>query len=220
MSTAAILPIKSFSANSKTRLAGELTLGPRRALVEAMFTDVLTALRRTKSIDRIIVVSADNTAQQIAAGHGAVIVEDSAVGHSNAAAAGIADALEFGAARVLLVPGDCPLLAPAELEELLALDVPARSALIIPDRHGDGTNALLLSPPDSLTPSFGEGSCERHHQLASSQGTESHTVTVPSLALDIDTPEDLATLQQTLSDTRGGAAHTRGMLNQLLRSRG
>jgi 2-phospho-L-lactate guanylyltransferase len=220
MSTVAILPIKGFKDNAKTRLAGELPLGPRRALVEAMYTDVLTALRRTKAIDTILVVTSDHNAQQIAGGHGAGIVEDSAVGHSNAAAAGIAEALDLGHTRVLLVPGDTPLLDPVELEELLGLQASARSALIVPDRHGDGTNALLLSPPDALTPSFGEGSAERHHQLAAGQGTEAHTVTVRSLALDVDTPEDLVALQATLADTRGGAAHTRGMLNQLQRSRG
>ena len=220
MSTAAILPIKSFSENAKTRLAGELTLGPRRALIEAMFADVLTALRRTRSIDRIIVVSADNNAQQTAGGHGASVVEDSAVGHSNAAVAGITEALEHGFTRALLVPGDCPLLDPTELEELLAISVSPRSALVVPDRHGEGTNALLLTPPDSLTPSFGEGSAARHHQLADSQGADSRTVNVPTLALDIDTPEDLAELRRVLAETRGGAAHTRGMLNQLQRSRG
>ena len=161
---------RGFKDNAKTRLASELPLGPRKALVEAMYTDVLTALRRTRSIDTILVVSSDHNAQQIAGGHGAGIVEDSAVGHSNAAAAGIAAALELGHTRVLLVPGDTPLLDPTELEELLGLPASARSALIIPDRHGDGTNALLLSPPDALTPSFGEGSAERHHQLAAGAG--------------------------------------------------
>ncbi|WP_249009245.1 2-phospho-L-lactate guanylyltransferase [Conexibacter sp. DBS9H8] len=220
MTTTAVLPIKSFSANAKTRLADELALGPRRALVEAMFTDVLTALRRTAAIDRIVVVSADHGAQRIAGGHGAAIVEDAAVGHSNAASAGIADALTHGADRVLIVPGDCPLLDPGELTELLGLDVPGRTALVIPDRHGSGTNGLLLTPPDALTPAFGEDSAARHHQLAVAQGSEPHTVSVRSLALDIDTPEDLALLTETLAATRGGAAHTRGMLNQLARSRG
>jgi 2-phospho-L-lactate guanylyltransferase len=181
---------------------------------------VLTALRRTRSIDRIVVVSSDNNAQQVAGGHGASVVEDSAMGHSDAAMAGIADAIEHGATRALLIPGDCPLLDPKQLEELLAIEVSAPSALIIPDRHGEGTNALLLTPPGALTPSFGAGSAARHHQLARSQGTESHTVEVPTLALDIDTPEDLLELQRTLDTTRGGAAHTRGMLNQLARSRG
>jgi 2-phospho-L-lactate guanylyltransferase len=117
-----------------------------------------------------------------------------------------------------LVPGDCPLLSPAELDTLLTLPVSGRSALIIPDRHGDGTNALLLTPPDALTPSFGEGSCQRHFELALAQGATPEVVEVPSLGLDIDTGEDFNLLQTTLASTRGGAANTRGLLNQLARS--
>ncbi|HET9075037.1 MAG TPA: hypothetical protein VFN48_10690, partial [Solirubrobacteraceae bacterium] len=129
------------------------------------------------------------------------------------------DAVEQGADRVLLVPGDCPLLDPTELEELLALEVSAPAAIVIPDHEGSGTNGLLLTPPGALTPAFGPGSHARHHQLALAQGSSVHTVAVRSLALDIDTPEDLAALRERLASTRGGAAHTRGMLNQLQRSR-
>jgi 2-phospho-L-lactate/phosphoenolpyruvate guanylyltransferase len=217
MSIIAILPVKSFD-DSKQRLVPALSGGPRRALAEAMFADVLVALRRAKSIDEILVVSSSNSAQQIAAGHGASVVEDRALGHSEAAAVGVSYALQSGANRVLLIPGDCPLLDPAQLDELTARPVAPRSSLVVPDRHGTGTNALLLTPPDSLTPSFGPGSCERHLQLAREQGTAAEVVAVESLALDIDTPEDLAALRQRLGATRGLAAHTRGMLTQMTRS--
>jgi 2-phospho-L-lactate/phosphoenolpyruvate guanylyltransferase len=218
MKTFAILPIKSLD-ESKQRLASELSQGPRRALAEAMFSDVLVALRRSGSVAEVVVVSSDRIAQRIAGGHGAAVIEDQNAGHSEAATLGITHAIEAGADRVLCVPGDCPLLDPSQVDELIAYQVPARSALIVPDRHGTGTNALLLTPPDSLTPSFGPGSCARHYELASAQGAAPEVVAVQSLGLDIDTPEDFAALQQTLSTSRGGAAHTRGMLNQLLRSR-
>jgi 2-phospho-L-lactate guanylyltransferase len=90
--------------------------------------------------------------------------------------------------------------------------------VIVPDRHGDGTNALLLTPPDALTPSFGEASRQRHFDLAVAQGSVPEVIEVPSLALDIDTPEDLEVLQAALAANRGGAAHTRGMLNQMART--
>jgi 2-phospho-L-lactate/phosphoenolpyruvate guanylyltransferase len=218
MSLLAILPIKSFD-ESKARLAPELTAGPRRALAEAMFSDVLTALRRATLIDEILVVSSDHGAQRIAGGHGAKVMEDTGAGHSEAAALAIAQAIEDGIERVLLVPGDCPILDPTELDALINHAARAPSALIVPDRHGTGTNALLLTPPGSLTPSFGPGSCARHFELAQAQGAAPDVISVPSLALDVDTPEDLAHLQATLAATRGGAAHTRGMLNQLMRSR-
>jgi 2-phospho-L-lactate guanylyltransferase len=217
MSTVAILPIKSFG-EAKQRLAHELRPGPRRALAEAMFSDVLVALRRTASIDEVLVVSGDTGAQEIAGGYGAGVLDDQHRGHSAAALLGIAQAMQAGTRRALLVPGDCPLLDPEEVDALLARPAGARSALIVPDRHGTGTNALLLAPPDSLEPAFGPGSCQRHAAGARAAGTAYEVVHVPSLALDIDTPEDLEALEERLKTVHGGAAHTRGMLNQLNRS--
>jgi 2-phospho-L-lactate guanylyltransferase len=218
LDAAAILPVKSF-AQAKQRLADELRPGTRRALVEAMFSDVLVALRRCPSIAEVIVISPDNVAQQIAGGYGAAVLDEQQSGHSPAALLGISHAVDRGARRVLVVPGDCPLLDPLEVEALLARRVRAPSALIVPDRHGTGTNALLLSPPDALEPAFGPGSCERHSQRARARGSEPEVVELPSLALDVDTPEDLAELRAQLATRHGGAAHTRGMLTQLTRSR-
>jgi 2-phospho-L-lactate guanylyltransferase len=218
MTTIAVLPIKSLD-EAKSRLRDHLDPTPRRALVEAMFSDVLVALRRAKLVDQVLVVSSDHGAQRIAGGYGAMVLEEEDHGHSHAAGRGVARALELGIDRVLMVPGDCPLLDPRELDALIARPVGSPSVLIVPDRHGTGTNALLLTPPDAMEPSFGPGSHERHTRTAAAAGIEAHSVSMPSLALDIDTPEDLATVESTLEETHGGAAHTRGMLRQLLRSR-
>ncbi|HWE11480.1 MAG TPA: 2-phospho-L-lactate guanylyltransferase [Solirubrobacteraceae bacterium] len=219
MTAIAILPIKSLDA-AKRRLRDELDPAPRRALAEAMFSDVLVALRRATLIDQVLVVSKDHGVQRIAGGYGAMVADDDDRGHNAAAARGIARSRQLGMDRALLVPGDCPLLDPAELDELLETAVPTPSALIVPDRHGTGTNALLLTPPDALAPSFGPGSHERHRQDAAAAGITARTVELPSLALDIDTPDDLAAVEAALDDRHGGAAHTRGMLRQLARSQG
>jgi 2-phospho-L-lactate/phosphoenolpyruvate guanylyltransferase len=217
MRTLAILPIKSFS-QAKQRLRAELSDADRRALVDAMFSDVLVALRRVPALEQIIVVSGDRVAQRIAQGYGTTVVADDERGHNTAAEKGIASAIEDGIERVLLVPGDCPLMDPREIEELLAHPAGERSALIIPDRHGTGTNGLLLTPPDVLAPSFGPDSCRRHMADAAAAGVPAKVVEVRCLALDIDTPDDLDALQRQLAESRGGAAHTRGMLNQLMRA--
>ena len=217
MRTAAILPIKSFD-QAKQRLRHELAAHDRRALVEAMFADALVALGRVHTLERIVVVSGDRVAQRIAGGYGATVIEDDERGHNTAAARGIAAVREDGIERALLVPGDCPTLSASDLNALLTHPAGERSALIVPDRHGTGTNALLLTPPEAMTPSFGPDSCERHIEHAKAENTEPEVVKVGSLALDVDTPEDLAHLQNALATSRGGAAHTRGMLNQLARS--
>jgi 2-phospho-L-lactate guanylyltransferase len=111
------------------------------------------------------------------------------------------------------------MLAPADLDALLAHPAGERSALIVPDRHGTGTNALLLTPPDVLAPSFGPDSRRRHLTDASAKGVPAEVVELESLALDVDTPDDLEALQRHLASTHGGAAHTRGMFSQLLRAR-
>ena len=98
--------------------------------------------------------------------------------------------------RVLCVPGDCPALSPAELQALLT--VPASGGpevVIVPDRHGSGTNGLLLSPPDAIAPSFGPGSFERHRSLALAAGATLRVERPPSLLLDIDTDADLQALR-------------------------
>jgi 2-phospho-L-lactate guanylyltransferase len=218
MPTLAILPIKSFE-EAKRRLRHHLGPGERHALAEAMFADVLIALRRSTALHGIIVVSADHVAQQIAAGYGASVVEDRDRGHNPAATLGINAAVRAGAERVLLVPGDCPALDPAEVNSLIARPAPPRSVLIVPDRHGTGTNALLLTPPDALAPSFGPDSRKRHHDEATAANLDVEVVEVSSLALDVDTPDDLEALQERLDNSHGGAARTRGMLNQLMRSR-
>jgi len=204
----------------KPRPERVLTPGPRRALAEAMFSDVLTALRRSSAVQDILVVTRDHGAQQIAGGHGALVLDDEEPGHNPAAMLGVSYALEHEYDRVLLVPGDCPMLDPRELDALIARAHDVPSALIVPDRHGTGTNALLLTPPDSLPPAFGPDSRERHVADAETAGTTSEVIEVASLELDIDTPEDLDALRSTLEITHGGAAHTRGMLSQMLRSRG
>jgi 2-phospho-L-lactate guanylyltransferase len=194
MRTIAILPVKSFF-RAKQRLSSGLEPPLRRQLAEFMLHDVLSGLNAT-DLDEVIVVTASDAAAEIAHDLGARVVSDAEEGHNAAASLGVAEAVQAGAVRVLLVPGDCPAVEPEEVNQLLARTAGPRSLIIVPDRHGTGTNALLIRPPDALTPSFGPGSCQRHARLARSAGIACEIVEVPSLALDIDTPEDLVALSR------------------------
>jgi 2-phospho-L-lactate guanylyltransferase len=205
MRTAAVLPIKSFPrAKSRTALDDPA----RAALAEAMCLDVLAALAAVDGLAEILVVTREPRAADAARSVGALVVEDpDEAGHSEAALRGARAAAERGAERVLLVPGDCPALDAAELADLLASPEPG--VTIVPDRHGSGTNALLIAPPDAMAPSFGPGSCARHAALARAAGVPVRIANVASLAFDVDTAEDLAALE-------GAGLRTRALLGALV----
>jgi 2-phospho-L-lactate guanylyltransferase len=216
MSTIAILPVKSFGA-AKQRLAGTLGAGSRQALAHAMLSDVLASLRRVPGLDSVTVVTGDRAAESAALGERVRVLRDTEeAGQSQAALIGIREAQAAGIDRVLLVPGDTPLLDPAEVADLLER---APAVAIVPDRHGTGTNALVLSPPDAIEPSFGPGSFARHTAAAEAAGVRHSVERVPTLMLDVDTPEDLAELATALEGRCGQAPSTRGALRQLDRSR-
>jgi 2-phospho-L-lactate guanylyltransferase len=213
VATAAILPVKRFD-QAKQRLAESLGGATRATLAAAMFADVLAQIRRAQALDEILVVSGEIEAKKLASEAGATLIDDPAEkGQSHAALAGLARAAARGFRRALLVPADCPLVDPAELD--LLVQGSAASVVIVPDRHETGTNALLLDPTGPFEPKFGPGSLERHLEQARDKRLEHVVTSVPSLGLDVDTGDDLDQLAGTLADVHGRAARTRGVLSQI-----
>ncbi len=207
MKATAVLPVKRFY-DAKQRLAAGLSGEQRRTLAGAMVADVLEAIAAARTVERTIVVSGDPIAQELAHEVGAEVVPDPEdAGHSEAVLAGIARAEVEGAGCVVLLPGDCPLLDPRELDRLLT-GLPERYVGIVPDRHGTGTNALVLSPPDAIVPAFGEGSCERHVAAARAAGVPFGVEELASLGLDLDTPADVIALTRELEERPGRAKRT------------
>jgi 2-phospho-L-lactate guanylyltransferase len=196
MKTLAILPVKRF-ARAKQRLAPDLDNDARAALAEAMVRDVLRALARVEGLAGLILVTQEARAAALGPPFGAIVVEDpDEAGQSEAAALGIARARELGAERALLVPGDCPALVPGEVDGLLTGHSGSPEVVIVPDHHGSGTNALLLSPPEVIAPAFGPGSFTRHRDAAQQAGVPLIVAGPPSLVLDIDTGGDLLALRE------------------------
>ncbi len=212
MRTTAILPVKRFE-RAKQRLGVTVADPLRLDLARAMVGDVLTALHRCGSIDLIVVVTSEQSVAAAASYQGALVIEDSAQdGQSAAVMLGLERALADGAERALCIPGDCPALDSAELDALLLTEDRSGEVVIVPDRHGTGTNGLLLTPPNAIAPSFGPGSYARHNELAKAAGLPCRIERPASLLLDIDTGEDLEVLRERLAGETVGAARTRTVL--------
>jgi 2-phospho-L-lactate guanylyltransferase len=214
----AILPVKRFDA-AKQRLGEALGAGSRAALAAAMFSDVLASLERSQVLQEIVVVSGDSEVRDIVAGRDVTLTADLAEkGQSHAAKSGLARAAALGHERAALVPSDCPLLDPSELDRLLAASA-TFDVVIVPDRHGTGTNALVVDPSGSFEPQFGPDSLRRHVEEAERRGL-AFTVDRPeTFTLDVDTEDDLVALALALERLHGRAPRTRGVLRQIERTR-
>lgn len=215
MRTAAIVPVKRLRA-AKERLAGTLPASARRDLCRAMLGDVLDAIGRSSMIDDVLVVTSEWDLPVVELPWRGIPDERRST-HSRAAGRGVAAAMKAGAECVALLPGDCPLLDPAELDGALRRARHGRVA-VVPDRHGSGTNALILSPPDAIEPAFGPGSRERHERLARAFGHEVATERLYSLSLDLDTYEDLSVLRQALDRNPRLARRTAATLQGIRRN--
>ena len=211
--TAAILPVKRLET-ALQRLAEVVPAPARRQLAEAMFLDTLTKLRRSRRLDEVLVITADDSVARHATwmGH-AVLSQPEDIGHSEAAVAGARAAQADGVERVAMLPVDCPLLDVEELDDRLGTT--PRAAMIVPDLHGSGTNALVLSPPDAFEPAFGPDSCARHVSRARAAGVSFALENLQSLALDLDSPADMAKLRDELLLDPDAAPKTAKLLWEL-----
>jgi 2-phospho-L-lactate guanylyltransferase len=179
-------------AGAKSRLAPVLSPEQRHALVLAMLTDVLEVCHGTPEIDGVLAV-VDPSVLLMAP---TLRVDDPGEDMNAAVARGVRAACEWGAGTVVVLPGDIPCLTSGDVRALLAVAHNAARAVVIgASRGGDGTNALLLRPPDAIEPAFGPPSVDRHRRLAETAGCHTTVLSGLALALDIDTPADLATLQ-------------------------
>src|SRR5580704_14811829 len=132
----AVVPVKELD-RAKERLAPVLPPERRRALMLAMLEDVLTALAATTGLSGLAVVTLDAAACRLAARYGARIIETGARdGHSGAVAAAARLLAAEGCPGMLTLPGDIPLVTPAEITQLLAAHRPAPAFTITATREG------------------------------------------------------------------------------------
>ena len=192
----AIVPVKPLR-RGKSRLAGLLSDDERTRLNETLLERTLTTLTDLKEVEQVLVVSRDPHALAIARSHGARTVrEDGQPQLNTALKRATVLAQVYATSGVLVLPADLPLLSREDVLTLLARAVKPPVVVIAPDRHGHGTNALLISPAGLIEYDFGEGSFERHCERAQRAGARLEIVNLPSLGLDLDLPEDLELIRK------------------------
>lgn len=199
-----VIPIKDL-ANAKTRLAPALTPEERQGLFRAMAEDVLAAATGAKRLAGVLVLTNDPEAAALAARYGARVASEPAnIGQSEAVALAARLVMDSGGDGVLTLPADAPLATSAEIDGVLARHPAARPAMtIVPDHARRGSNCLILTPGDLIPLHFGHVSFAPHLAEAEKAGVEANVLSdYPGIALDVDTPEDLAMALATGRDCR------------------
>jgi 2-phospho-L-lactate guanylyltransferase len=188
----ALLPVKA-PRNAKQRLSGMFTPQQRERLARAMFEEVLATLCSVEGLARRVVVTSDEFAASRARALGVEVFEETEqLSHSASADAAAHRAAAHGAATVILLPIDVPLVTKEEIETLIAEAGPG--VIVVPSADGTGTNALVRTPPGVIESRFGPGSFRKHVSQAEDAGVPVKVLRPPGLLFDIDTAEDIAEL--------------------------
>jgi 2-phospho-L-lactate guanylyltransferase len=202
MSIWVIVPVKPFDL-AKSRLASVMRPAKRATLSKALLAKTLGVLRVAPSVARMVVVSRDPAALALARQYDATTVTEA--GHpelNGAVRRAIMAVRALGAASVLVLPADLPQLEPADIEILVAAaGYQPQAVVIAPDRHGRGTNALLLHPAEVIDVAFGPDSFRDHVRRSEARGVPVTVVERAGLALDLDTPDDWALVRDQLEDS-------------------
>ncbi len=186
----AVVPVKPF-VRAKSRLAKVLTAEQRQALAEGLFRHSIEVLTGTRGIAGVTVLSRDSKALAIARDYGIHTIQESGVQNLNTSlqrAASIVDLEGWGG--ILILPADLPLALPEDIEQIVHLGRYLMTTVVVPDRHEDDTNALLVKPAGLIPFSFGSGSFRQHTALAKQAGATVQIYRSDRIALDIDTPLD------------------------------
>jgi 2-phospho-L-lactate guanylyltransferase len=196
-----LVPVKNL-ANAKQRLASVADQSARTELAQAMLLDVLGTLATWGNPTEVSLVTNDPFTLQLAQQFSFAVIPDTA--HRSET-----DAIEMatqvcesrGVSSTLVIPADIPLIQAWEIEEILEA-APAQGSVLVPAADGRGTNAAWRGPAGLFPLRFGNDSFKPH--LAAARATQKPCVvlSLPGIALDVDSPSDLAQLAAAPGETR------------------
>lgn len=190
----ALVPVRTLET-AKSRLGEPLDAEERATLVMAMLRRTVRAAVAARRIDAVVAVSPDPVLLAVASELGAEPVPQRTTGLNPALDEAREAARGLGATAILVLPTDLAAVEATELDRVLedadAAAEPSRPLVtLVTDRHREGTNALLVSPPETIAFTFGEGSRARHAAAALAAGAAYRELEGP-LSVDLDTADDL-----------------------------
>jgi 2-phospho-L-lactate/phosphoenolpyruvate guanylyltransferase len=196
-----LVPVKNLSG-AKQRLASLFDQPTRTELARAMLFDVLETLGTWTDCPEVGIVTSDHFAIQLADQfHFSVIPDNANRSETDAIEMATRFCEAEGVDSTLVIPADIPLIQSRELENILQ-SAPAEGSVLVRAADERGTNAIFQRPAGLFPARFGNDSFEPHHAAAKATGKPCVVLSLPGIALDVDTPADLRALVAAPGETR------------------
>ena len=196
-----LIPVKNLK-HAKQRLASLFDQSTRAELAQAMLLDVLEALNSWPDRPAVGIVTRDAFAVELARGFSFdVIADPDAKSETEAIEMATRFCERRGSKFTLVIPGDIPLIKVSELD-LIIQAAPPEGTVLVPSSDQRGTNAAFRSPCGLFPLRFGNDSFVPHLAAAKATGKPCTVLSLPGIALDIDTPSDLQQLATAPGESR------------------
>ena len=209
-----LVPVKHL-ANAKQRLAPIADQTARTELAHAMLLDVLGTLATWGDPAEVSLVTNDPFALQLAQQFRFAVISDDA-NRSETDAIEMATQIceSHGVRSTLVIPADIPLIQSWDVEEILEA-APPEGSVLVPAADGRGTNAAWRRPARLFPLRFGNDSFKPHLVAARATQKPCVVLSLPGIALDVDSPSDLAQLAAAPGETRAQQLIRRWQLTDL-----
>jgi 2-phospho-L-lactate guanylyltransferase len=197
-----VVPVGTLEG-AKSRLGETLDAEERHDLAQRLARRTIAAAVATPGVAETFVVTPDDEVRRLATDAGARPIRQLGHGLNAGLREARAEALAAGATAMLILPIDLPAVSPEALARVVeSVSAPGARVVIVPDRHGRGTNVLALTPPDAIHLCFGGDSRAAHTRGASEAGVELVELDGP-LTVDLDTPDDLLLAERLAPEVVG-----------------
>lgn len=195
-----IIPVKKFEA-AKSRLGSLFSKSERKQIAQYMLEDVLQTITSMRERPVSVVVSNDISVKRISEKYNVNYVKETKNELNGAVSEAIKWCLKRRANSVLIIPSDIPLVQPKDLEKIFSLKED-KSIVIVCSKDGEGTNALLLTPPKVIATFYGQNSFQQHLAIASKLNVKRHICRMSNIEFDLDTETDLKQFMSNPSETK------------------
>jgi 2-phospho-L-lactate guanylyltransferase len=184
-----IIPFKGV-AESKSRLANEISEDLRKRLVIAMLTDVISAVTSSKKVSHLIIVTSDKKIENLVPKNATLLLENKPRGINQAIIEATEYSISMNTEATLIIPADLPLIKPLDINTIILRGKKEPSVILSSSITG-GTNILYRHPPKIIEPKFGKNSFQVHLEESRKVNIEPKIYSSPRVSLDLDEIEDL-----------------------------